>query len=301
MQIPVAIPDDVAEPLTGESKTKILTREQARDMVRENFDWWYVEHAILKFNDIEFDDDTDIYGCFTTQFGWNDENTILESVYHETEKYSLDGDDNIKDQIPDWFRNTEIGIIVHLPEFALFLVREKFIPGEKFVEYCKRRNFYDFVSESIKTPSMPKEFFLRVGYLREEKASQNSNLPPTERKTARKSMKKFNEQLQAIGASPFDTDGEINISNPSPESTTSSVDEKPISSIGAEKRCKEWLTSIMKNEKGEMTKPDKNKYLYQIEAMGKFLNLTKRAFGRAWDKAIEETGNTNFSKPGRKS
>ncbi|GAB0058688.1 hypothetical protein SIID45300_03042 [Candidatus Magnetaquicoccaceae bacterium FCR-1] len=62
MQNPVAIPDDVAEPLTGESKTKILTREQARDMVRENFDWWYVEHAILKFNDIEFDDDTDIYG-----------------------------------------------------------------------------------------------------------------------------------------------------------------------------------------------------------------------------------------------
>ncbi|WP_420906410.1 hypothetical protein [Candidatus Magnetaquiglobus chichijimensis] len=161
--------------------------------------------------------------------------------------------------------------------------------------------FYDVGSESVRTSSMPREFFLRVDYLREEKASQNRNLSPTERKTARESMMDFNKQLQAIGAIPFDTDGEINISNPSSESTTSSVDLNQSSIIADETRCKKWLITIMRDKNGKIIKPDSNKKSYFLEAKKKFSNLTCRGFDRAWSNAIEETSNTFFSQPGRKS
>lgn len=62
-----------------------------------------------------------------------------------------------------------------------------------------------------------------------------------------------------------------------------------------ENKCKEWLISLMQNN----TTPEKSKSKYEEEAKNKF-RVGSRAFIRAWDGSIEETGNLNWRKPGRK-
>ena len=72
-------------------------------------------------------------------------------------------------------------------------------------------------------------------------------------------------------------------------------DERDLS-IKAETKCRQWLVSLMGNE----NKPEKAKSEYAEAAKKKFKIGTK-AFIRAWAGAVEETKNTGWSRPGRKS
>ena len=73
------------------------------------------------------------------------------------------------------------------------------------------------------------------------------------------------------------------------------IRSKPTSS-GAEKKCERWLVELMKGGKSpEMPKAD------YLKAAKKNFAVSHRGFDRAWDTAIKETGNSDWSKPGRKS
>ncbi len=63
----------------------------------------------------------------------------------------------------------------------------------------------------------------------------------------------------------------------------------------AETKCREWLASLMRNGP-----PKQSKDKYREEAKSLY-NVGTKAFHRAWANAIAETGNNDWSKPGRKS
>lgn len=67
-------------------------------------------------------------------------------------------------------------------------------------------------------------------------------------------------------------------------------------SIRAETECRRWLVGLMGND----SKPEKAKREYAEAAKEKF-KIGAKAFIRAWAGAIEKTGNTGWSRPGRKS
>ena len=86
---------------------------------------------------------------------------------------------------------------------------------------------------------------------------------------------------------------------PAPEQQnveTGAAGAAPIGTIAQERRCGEWLNDLMKVN----SSPVKNKDSYQSEALCQF-GISIRGFHRAWMAAILETGNKNWSKPGRKS
>ncbi len=64
--------------------------------------------------------------------------------------------------------------------------------------------------------------------------------------------------------------------------------------ISAETRCEEWFVALMK--KGG---PTKRKDDYRKDAKRDF-GVGTKAFDRAWARAIVETGNVDWRKPGRK-
>ncbi len=66
--------------------------------------------------------------------------------------------------------------------------------------------------------------------------------------------------------------------------------------IAAETRCKDWLAGLMRQEE----RPSKTKSGYRTEAKKQF-SVGSRAFDRAWRNACVETGNSAWSRPGRKS
>lgn len=72
-------------------------------------------------------------------------------------------------------------------------------------------------------------------------------------------------------------------------------DERDLS-IKAETECRRWLVGLM----GNHSKPEKAKPEYADAAKEKF-EIGAKAFIRAWAEAIKETGNTGWSRPGRKS
>ena len=74
------------------------------------------------------------------------------------------------------------------------------------------------------------------------------------------------------------------------------LDAQQISTIAAENRCKDWLVGLMSNDGA----PDRLKSAYRFEAKSEF-GVGTRAFDRAWQNAIAETGNSAWSNPGRKS
>ena len=83
---------------------------------------------------------------------------------------------------------------------------------------------------------------------------------------------------------------------PLPESEKGKQPDGRDLSIKAETACRRWLVGLMGNDR----KPDKAKPEYEKAAKEKF-KIGAKAFVRAWAGAIEETGNTNWSRPGRKS
>jgi hypothetical protein len=67
------------------------------------------------------------------------------------------------------------------------------------------------------------------------------------------------------------------------------------STVAAEDRCRKWLVDLMVDGRA----PSGPKRDYKTQARERF-RVGSRAFGRAWDAAIQETGNTSWRAPGRK-
>ncbi len=99
------------------------------------------------------------------------------------------------------------------------------------------------------------------------------------------------EQLQAeFGVEPPDNGASM-----SEPAGTDTVSHSGL--ISAEVKCREWLEQLMDGGgSSEKPKPD-----YLAEAQQKFPGLSQRSFGTAWKQAISNTGNSEWSKPGRKS
>lgn len=68
-----------------------------------------------------------------------------------------------------------------------------------------------------------------------------------------------------------------------------------VGTIKAEKECVRWLEEKMRNGPPEAAKP-----VYRIDALQRFPGLSQRSFDAAWKNAINLTGNTEWSKAGRK-
>jgi len=84
------------------------------------------------------------------------------------------------------------------------------------------------------------------------------------------------------------------------ESSSGAADEGTVARMGlisAEIKCREWLEQLM----GGGGSSEKPKSAYLAEAQQKFPGLSQRSFGTAWKQAISNTGNSQWSKPGRKS
>ena len=67
-----------------------------------------------------------------------------------------------------------------------------------------------------------------------------------------------------------------------------------MATVSAETKCKDWLVARMKNGGPKQRKGD-----YRKDAKRDF-GIGTKAFDRAWARAISETGNVDWSKPGRK-
>lgn len=78
-----------------------------------------------------------------------------------------------------------------------------------------------------------------------------------------------------------------------PESTSADAAR---STIAAKGRCRDWLISLMRGGP-----KNKTKTAYAAEAKSEFDGLSTRSFNKAWDEAIDRTGNIEWSKPGRRS
>ena len=70
---------------------------------------------------------------------------------------------------------------------------------------------------------------------------------------------------------------------------------KARTTVAAERRCQNWLKSMMDEGPPEKLKPE-----YRTEAREKF-DIGVRAFDRAWAHAVAESGNTAWKTPGPKS
>jgi hypothetical protein len=85
---------------------------------------------------------------------------------------------------------------------------------------------------------------------------------------------------------------------PAPEQQNVETEDEgaaPVGTIAQERRCREWLIGLMKDNPS----PVKRKGSYQSEAIARY-KISKRAFGRAWGQAVTETGNANWIKAGPK-
>jgi hypothetical protein len=65
--------------------------------------------------------------------------------------------------------------------------------------------------------------------------------------------------------------------------------------IAAEGECRAWLVSLMR----EQQQPTEPKGKLRAEAKSRF-QVSDRAFQRAWDRAVEDSGNRNWTNPGRR-
>lgn len=67
--------------------------------------------------------------------------------------------------------------------------------------------------------------------------------------------------------------------------------------LADEERCTKWLAGLMQPP----SKPAHRKEAYFTEARRMFETLSKKAFFRAWGTAVSQSGNSAWSKAGRKS
>lgn len=104
-------------------------------------------------------------------------------------------------------------------------------------------------------------------------------------------------QLEAMGLTPT-----LGGNTPSPrrplpacerEVARTTPNEPAPSSAGAETRCREWLISLMREGPQKKPKPH-----YKADAERQF-GVGINAFRRAWERAIAETGVTNWGRAGR--
>ena len=65
--------------------------------------------------------------------------------------------------------------------------------------------------------------------------------------------------------------------------------------IKGEKQCEVWLRTLM-----AAGSPSQPKHQYEVEAIQQF-KISSRGFARVWQAAVAETGNVDWSSPGRKS
>ncbi|MGE0153131.1 MAG: hypothetical protein AB7R90_10975 [Reyranellaceae bacterium] len=65
---------------------------------------------------------------------------------------------------------------------------------------------------------------------------------------------------------------------------------------GGETLCRKWLTELMKKE----DRPARSKEAVRDECLAKF-SISKRAFDRAWARAVADSGNRNWSQSGPRS
>lgn len=63
--------------------------------------------------------------------------------------------------------------------------------------------------------------------------------------------------------------------------------------VRGETICRQWLADLMRNER----QPSRSKAAYRADGRERF-GISWRAFDRAWDLAIEDSGNTNWSQSG---
>ena len=94
---------------------------------------------------------------------------------------------------------------------------------------------------------------------------------------------------------PATVDGPVLIEQSSIDALFDDASDEP-SNNAAETKCRKWLITLMTDN----SKPEKAKTAYKTEAQAEF-SVGVKAFGRAWVRAIEETGNANWSIPGRKA
>jgi hypothetical protein len=69
----------------------------------------------------------------------------------------------------------------------------------------------------------------------------------------------------------------------------------PRLTAGAERRCQRWLENEMRNSPTRRPQPRRD---FWRDAQGQFRGLSKRAFDRAWAKAVDATGATAWSAAG---
>ena len=76
-----------------------------------------------------------------------------------------------------------------------------------------------------------------------------------------------------------------------------STPSRPVGTVGAEYRCRSWLTKMMK-AKPERPQP---KQALREKAKRRFPKLSNRGFERAWSSAVGQSGARKWSAPGRRS
>ncbi|MEM7207566.1 MAG: hypothetical protein AAF434_07070 [Pseudomonadota bacterium] len=99
---------------------------------------------------------------------------------------------------------------------------------------------------------------------------------------------RFPEGIQYVVRTSAISDFVANISE-------SNANKSKTSNVGIERQCKQWLISLMEDD----AEKKKSKEEYRVEAKATWPKLGERAFGRAWQNAINETNNTKWSTSGR--
>lgn len=74
------------------------------------------------------------------------------------------------------------------------------------------------------------------------------------------------------------------------------VTKSPASTVGVERECSLWLRGLMRIAPGQ----PKSKSSMRAAAAQRYPSLSKRGFDRAWERAVEESGATAWSRSGRR-
>ena len=79
------------------------------------------------------------------------------------------------------------------------------------------------------------------------------------------------------------------------ESQASPAERRVLQTVNQQRLCERWLVGLMQNKQPAMRKDA------YFAMAGKDFAISRHGFNRAWANAVKESGNLNWSKPGRKS